>query len=334
MSVRINHALLRVPEKQQQQQQQLSQKQIAVPIGDEVQPGSDPNITDGYARGRFYPFVDFEHMRLSFVPFVKSLGMELVMSFFLSIIVSTVVSLAAIGPDGFLLRAVVVGLTQMVAIFFLYSHRHMRGLERSLDPGLSFLRWIKKDSRTGVYVMILFIAVQYTGSALSAPFLAATGGSAVPNFTATLRPVSLAGAFGIELLVTTMRYFFILFNDQPHKAHTHGRINLNALLAGLGYFASTLISYANGLYLSGNAVMYFGSAINLGFNVPAGSSYFAFALFIVPLVSALLAALLFRLFHNIENLSREELASVQVKQVVQADQEKTTAAKRDTYEQY
>ncbi len=282
----------------------------------------------GLASRAWLPYLDREHWWLSIRNWFRALGLEFVMSFFLSIIVATAVSLQ-IGPESFAVRSVTVGSVQMLAIFFFYSMRHTTpNLPRSLDPGLTFVRWIKRDSHLGIWTALPMIGMEYAGSALSSVFLAATGGSAVPNFAASLRPTSLAGAIGIEILLTSMRYWFILHNEASGKNRTESSVlDMNALLAGLGYFVCTVISYANGLYLGGNAVMYFGSAINLGFDLPAGSAYWAVAIFAVPCVSAVIAALLDVIFHNVTNMPVEYLAQMESSERAALETEKAILQK-------
>ncbi len=306
--------VLIMPSRQQQQQQQQQQPlPVVQPVDASVSatlsivlPGLG-NLTRNGLLSSWLPYLDREHWWLSVRTWLRAQGLEFIFSFFLSVITATIVSLV-IGPESFGARALIVASVQCVAIFFFYSQNNTTpNLPRSLDPGLTLARWLKRDSHLGFWTALASWCMQYSGSALSAVLLAATGGSAVPNFVATLRPTSLAGAVGIEILMASMRYWLILHNEVSGKIRKPAHLNVEALLAGLGYFVCTLISYGNGLYLGGNAVMYFGSAINLGFDIPAGTNYWAFVIFVIPVTSAVVAVVLDLLMHNVTGMTPEQM---------------------------
>lgn len=258
-------------------------------IGNPSRPGSEepivlemPPIANRFLMAPYHA----SGVKWELKPYVISLWLEFLGSIFLSWVVSTVASVAVSGSTA--LNSLSVGLAYGGFLTYFYSWRQTAYLPRHLNPALTWAQLI--HLHTGLVVAVPYWLCQYGGSALSAAFLALTGGSAIPNHATALRPVSFWGAMGLELVFGVLLvYSFVqnvsvemeLMGESPmlqgsvsdERSSKYRGIRSTAIISGLAALVGVMAIYPNGLYALGNSVIYFGSAINIGFNVPEAGTW-------------------------------------------------------------
>lgn len=335
--VRVDPRLLRVPGKVdfvqtaapvvQQQQQYYGQQpeEISHPEmwHEDNSPPGKGEMNRGLSRKLFAPYPHFTAMVMDGRALLRAGFLELVSAFFISTVVSNIASMA-LGPD-VSLRSLVVGVAQFLVMLCVYGWRNTSYLPRHGHPGVTFIQWM--EDKCGLFVaLVVYLAPGYAGACLSGPLLAAIGGSFVPDYTTALRPVSLAGAVGLEILFGTFVLFAFIHNHAIKRNKTgleretshHGGFSMQTILTAAAYPLATFCTFGNGLMYQGNPLMYIGSAVNLGGNV-GGNVYWAYPVFVYPLVCGILAWALHYLTWNVNNLSDATLRVVAAEEQAQTN---------------
>ena len=168
-----------------------------------------------------------------------------------------------------------VGLTYAVVLGTFYLWRQADTMPIHLHPSIAFSEWI--HGHLPAIVTIPYIGMNVLGSLLAAPILAAIGGSAIPDYSAALRPVSFWGAAGINMCTGLLLVYAYLQNASilDHMQGTSNSVahHSRALTVALAAFIGVSIGYANGLYTLCNLTVYFGGAFNIGFYVPDSGTW-------------------------------------------------------------
>ena len=315
--VSVDALKLNMPGKGQKQQQQTAAKiQNNARIGDpqgRVPVEGEPItfvIQPWFQRLIWAPFPNGE---IKWKPYLLSLWLEFYLSFFLSWTVSAVASVAVSGSTA--LNALSVGLAYGLFIMYAYSWRQFSLLPRHLNPALTWAELV--HAHVGLSVAVPYWACQFGGSALSAVFLSLTGSSAIPNYATALRPVSYWGAMGLDLLFGFALIYTFVQNlsveeellptgdfRSDERSRKYRGIRSTAILSGLAALVGVLCIYPNGLYALGNTVVYFGSAINLGFNVPESGAWTIYVFW--SWLGGILATMLHWLTWDVNDINYDE----------------------------
>jgi len=206
-------------------------------------------------------------------------------------VVSCAVSVARLGTD-VSIQIASVGAVQFLAFLFVYSQRRSSLFPAHANPIITFSENLRGRAPI-IPSVFVYYAPAICGSFLSAPLLNALQMSAVPNYATGLNPVSAAGAAGIEIFFgiwvgfafvqTAIMYASELIPAAEKPSHHHP-LNMHALASALVYPIATACTWTSGLYTHGNLVLYMGPALNLGWDIPAGSTYWAHVIFMGTLV--------------------------------------------------
>lgn len=206
-------------------------------------------------------------------------------------------------------------------ILCLYSFRSADRLPHYLNPLVTGIALI--HGKIGLFIAVPAMALQYAAAWTAAAILTLNGGSAVPNYITALQPASFWGACGLEIALAFITNFFILHNasladhlsnetppgTQSVELNKKNRAFTNrAAFAAGGIFLATLFGYRQGLYVVGNAALYFSGAWNLGFFAADGTP--AWVIFIFINVTGGLAAYFLHLFTwNVNALKESDFSS-------------------------
>lgn len=326
---------------QQQQQQQFAQQQ-QYSMQQQQQQVGHPNLlhypaaksgTERLQRRIWAPYVNFDDWLANWRPFFRWVGLQFVCSMFICVVVSSSVNIALLDANT-AIRATTIGIWQSLAFLIPFGLRQSSRLPLHCNPVTVGATLI--DGDFGGWTALWAFGAIISGSYLATPLLHVLGASAVPDFSTSLRPGNLQGAVGLGIFfgtIVALVYKYtegITLTEGADEVEGAGRarygLSRHAVCSAIIYGLCTVITWPTGLYLHANGVMYYGAAQNLGYDIPAGSNYWAFVAFVEPIACAFLVSLICAFVWNIHGLSKEAISNIAAQEVIrrQRKSEKNT----------